>query len=1441
MSKPVSAAFLEHSERPDSPIRPIVVAQTIQKNADGSLQAAVRQKRDDWGLADGAAAGPPPSLTGFSLQDNGDVRLAESVVTVITTAGPPTAYYTDLDRRFPMDVGMLSWGGSEPAEYEIKRVKIWLNPRVNGALTRQVVKWKMELWDLIDVTGSGVTALTLGKLCDAVTVDVTNDAEGLVLFDFSGLNVVGRPRPKRFSPGSVIAQASLYPFPTTFIVVIGLDKDGNAASNCGMGYDGGNASVTSGGNTLTSRHFTRPLSLPDDFGGRVIDGGVSSGCPIMTIDSGSYANASISFTTNPLDLKGSPVGDVQLIGAAHVPTGCSVTYNVRNDADSGWVPYTDGQFMTADLGLTPTQTRKFKVDLATNGALNLTPTLTRIGMEALAETIFLRQTRVTGGNWAIDPQTMKGEIPEIEISFIRDGDKDYADAITELLANNHIGDINIRLYHGDDTLARKDWLWDDDFDIDGVHPRGPNVTLKCLSKLCRLRDLVPRFKAGSVYAPISDVLLAPVTNWTTSVGGTTNLYQQINEANFDDTNYIQSELDPINSHVEVKLAPWVDMPGRRHLVDYRYRKDATSGEQIDLTVQLRCGPSTIIVQQVHTNIDTDTALSFTPFTIQLTDAQIATIFDYTDLRLHFIANKPSGVGSRRAIVSWAEGRSGGKQDQVTYNGTLKSVFDGLVANELAIDARFRGAGVEDITSINQVAKTIFQASAANNKPLGKSELDAIAYIAGGGLSSSQGRIQFCDMFTPANVRAIFPSAEINLDEAGPGYEERMPQLFCTWKWNAGKGDFDRQEYVVHAGALLHLGQARLDPAKWFDVEMSKWLSSEGLDSNGVSLAGRIGVRQVQALGPGLMLWPFVSNYPKQWLMPGDVILLQTDKFVGRDPNVSRAIRGAQWTVAVIQSRDVTGRRFKAWVRNYSDMLGTSQTGDRNTLGPATPHITALKAFIDDGGNGSFVVTTNAAAAVRFGVSNSALPADGAVDVATVALNPVDSAGQYAPGNVQVVASGQTFYVKVFAYEKADGSGAKVSSTVQITKGTRKRGDPLDDGLYVLPAITPDGLTAADGVTDVNARPIKKFFQKANTADPDHLDSVPDGSTYKKVTAVNSSQQITQPSVGPDVVKQLADLGVNMAINGDIEQGVTSWRVSSASGGAHTMQKTSSSPIENTYSMLITIGNTGTTSRVQQCDRQTDIDDSTAGSPIYFPVQPLDELWATCKINIGLLAGTFLLRVEEYDSAKALIQRTTLCSKANGGSVSTFQIYGGAVMSATTRYVVLILEFPGSFTDNGGTFKVDAIGLYRIPAKQRSHVYRSAAKSITSGSETPIDWDTEAYDIGGMHDNVTSNTELIVQGSASGRGVIRLFAQIQWANGTTGYRRVRIRKNGATVLGEVTENGTNTVETTQQCMAVDNAPAAGDYYEVLVTQTQGAGLNVNNGQWVSYFTAKHEDG
>lgn len=893
------------TRRPDSPVRIIPIALTVEKNTDGSLRQHIRQRKDQWEEAD--------STTGLSLLDEGDVRLTDTIVTHVSSTTHPDTF-TDLNRTSPWDVLLIEWGGAEDYRFELQRLKLWLAPRNNAAQTQEVAQWKVELMGVTEVLSfkgedSAVTSqlLTLVKLCDAVTQDVTGESAGEVTFDFSTLasrpqpKGVGIPRKKR-QGDSPDAPSTIYNSPVTLVFVYALKADGSAAGNVGLGYDAGVASAGTG-TVVRGRHLTLGAGdIPDNWLlGRHVDDGDADGTPHVVVETGTYTSDEIVFSSgNLFDLGGAPSGDVQLVLRGSVPNGCALTGQVRNDADSDWVTFTDGQWMIADLALVPSQTRKMRCDLVTNAAGNLTPTLTGLGMAAYSETNFDRQVTVTGGNWSIDPKTLKGEIPEITITAIRDGERDYHDAVSDLLAGNHIGNIVWRLYWGHPSITRKDWQHVDDFLIDGVHPHGASIAIKCLSVLSLLRDMVPRYEPGEVTAPNGD---SSVGAWEDEGGATTNLYQSVDETSFDDTDYIRSEANPTNSAVILDFGTPVDPVGRRHILDYRYQKDST--DTMDLTVEYRDG-TTVIASTSHTDIPAEpTAASFS-----LTDEQVAELTGYTNIRVRFVANKTAGAGSTRVRVTWVRLRFGGKRDQIAYsNSSLKDTSDDLMQNHLALDARYQGPGIADDATL--VTKTLTDPS-DRGKPTSKRELDALAHIAGGGYISSQGRIKFVEMYGQRAIRAIFPSEEIKMEEASPGFEERVPEYFVRYQWNEAHGEYGAELKVFHAGALLNLGKDHLN-APELDEVVCKWIPSE-------TLASTVGTRHVTAIGPGLIEWRFVSNYPYPELEPGDLVLVQTDQFVARDPNASRELRGVLWADAVVRSVDVSARRFTVWVRNYADIV-----------------------------------------------------------------------------------------------------------------------------------------------------------------------------------------------------------------------------------------------------------------------------------------------------------------------------------------------------------------------------------------------------------------------------------------------------------------------------------------------------------------------------------------
>jgi hypothetical protein len=131
-------------------------------------------------------------------------------------------------------------------------------------------------------------------------------------------------------------------------------------------------------------------------------------------------------------------------------------------------------------------------------------------------------------------------------------------------------------------------------------------------------------------------------NWEEDDGTTVSIFDQINESVFDDANYIRTVLTPTSDVYVTKLTTLEDpISSTGHIVRYRYGKDNTGGDQIDLIVQLRQGyvnegsPGTLIASATHTNI----ASGFTAATITLTGPECDSITDYTNLYLRFVGNK----------------------------------------------------------------------------------------------------------------------------------------------------------------------------------------------------------------------------------------------------------------------------------------------------------------------------------------------------------------------------------------------------------------------------------------------------------------------------------------------------------------------------------------------------------------------------------------------------------------------------------------------------------------------------------------------------------------------------------------------------------------------------------------------------------------------------------
>lgn len=133
-------------------------------------------------------------------------------------------------------------------------------------------------------------------------------------------------------------------------------------------------------------------------------------------------------------------------------------------------------------------------------------------------------------------------------------------------------------------------------------------------------------------------------NFSDQAGGTTNIFQAIDEAALDDADYIRSPTSPVNEVYVCRLSDATDpLLSTGHIMRMRTATDQAAQEVLDFTQQLRQGyvnegsQGTLIATQSRTGVS---STAFTTSAYTLSGAEADAITDYTALFFRFIVNKP---------------------------------------------------------------------------------------------------------------------------------------------------------------------------------------------------------------------------------------------------------------------------------------------------------------------------------------------------------------------------------------------------------------------------------------------------------------------------------------------------------------------------------------------------------------------------------------------------------------------------------------------------------------------------------------------------------------------------------------------------------------------------------------------------------------------------------
>jgi ethanolamine ammonia-lyase large subunit len=126
--------------------------------------------------------------------------------------------------------------------------------------------------------------------------------------------------------------------------------------------------------------------------------------------------------------------------------------------------------------------------------------------------------------------------------------------------------------------------------------------------------------------------------------GVASIFTHINESSANDTNFVKTQLTPTSDVYVTKLTSVSDpVSSANHIVRFRYRKESTGGEQIDLTVQLRQGYTNegaqgTLIATVATLVDI-AGSAWTQVAYTLAGGEADAITNYGDLYLRFVGNK----------------------------------------------------------------------------------------------------------------------------------------------------------------------------------------------------------------------------------------------------------------------------------------------------------------------------------------------------------------------------------------------------------------------------------------------------------------------------------------------------------------------------------------------------------------------------------------------------------------------------------------------------------------------------------------------------------------------------------------------------------------------------------------------------------------------------------
>jgi hypothetical protein len=763
-------------------------------------QPDLRQRYDQWKNNPGLDAGEigvtveQTSDGGVRLKTNANANAALVDTTLSTyqiaktDSGATSPYFgavTPDGKR--VLAALVEWNGNESPAIELTQVQAWLAPRFSTSVLPTVATWRLDLYAVVRAFNR--TIAPFGLIAASTLLPLIpggfpipaggSETPGWVIWDLTTL--AARIHPKALpiinapigNIGPQFAVSKQVPY--LLITITPLDGQSRPATNVGWGVDTAHPTAANlAGGTPSLLYGCElgwlPDSNPTNVGIQVE--AARNLVPNLQLVFSSHSAATVGFTGsgNKLFVGQTPNANTELVLRADTPGGATVTATISDGTHTA--PFTDGQaFGTLAPALTAQATGyAVQATLTPNSAGDRSPILRTLGMQQVATTDLSDIAEIASVAWEVDPTTHKGMIPQLVLHGLHDGARDFRDAITQLVSQNPIGNLTIRLSIGHPSMARSQWLHLDDFLIDDLDCQGAYLGVTGVGSLVLVRGVIPPLTPEVDSFPVADLqnpgawtassgtLLYPQLADTTvpvgwQVSTAYSLGAQIIDANNylqtcttagtsggspppwtkvtggftvdgtvtwqtqgyginlgpNDATFIQSPVNPSNAAYRATLLP-VGTPGSNLVPLVLLRAALVSGSSLSLTVTLYEGATSRAAKTFTVN-----STNITPFSFVLTPAQIGAIGNWSNLRLDFSAN-----GTGQVKVTWARLVIPGLRQNLQYpnssvpTASPAAVADDILANQQAVDGRYRGTmrgvpGIDDtLAGVNflTVSKTL---------------------------------------------------------------------------------------------------------------------------------------------------------------------------------------------------------------------------------------------------------------------------------------------------------------------------------------------------------------------------------------------------------------------------------------------------------------------------------------------------------------------------------------------------------------------------------------------------------------------------------------------------------------------------------------------------------------------------------------------------------------